>query len=104
MTFSVINARCGDTYQYVSSCAYSRWIYHIEFSHKLDTPFFLLGFPFLQFATFACNNTAAFEPTKDKKYRNGQSPDNDPYIDIGHGGTLRVAEVESLLRGRGSGF
>ena len=64
VTFSVINARC-DTYQYVSSCAYSRWIYHIEFSHKSDTPFFLLGFPCLQFATFACNNTAAFEPMKD---------------------------------------
>ena len=69
VTFSVINARC-DTYQYVSSCAYSRWIYHIEFSHKSDTPFFLLGFPCLQFATFACNNTAAFEPTKDQHYKN----------------------------------
>ena len=49
-------------YQYVSSCAYSRWIYHIEFSHKSDTPFFLSGFPCLQFATSACNSTAAFEP------------------------------------------
>ena len=68
VTFSVINARC-DTYQYVSSCAYSRWIYHIEFSHKSDTPFFLLGFPCLQFAAFACNNTAAFEPTKDQHYK-----------------------------------
>ena len=105
VTFSVIISRCGDTYQYVSSCAYSRWIYHIEFSHKSDTPFFLLGFPCPQFATFACNNTAAFEPTKDQHYKHSNSCQIPvTHIDIGHGGTLRVAEVESLLRGRGSGF